>query len=251
MSNLSIILVDDEKRTRNTLRNLISMNFPSATVVAEAQDIDVAFNEITERKPDVVFLDIQMPGGSGFDLLNRLGNINFKLVFVTAYDQHAIQAFKYSAFDYLLKPVNPAELVSVLERISKLKEHNNLGEKIDLLMNNLNTPSVQKIVLNTQDAVHVINIADIIQCEADRNYTKFFLTDKRMILVSRSLIEYEEILNPTLFFRSHHSHLINLNHLIRVDKNNMQLILTDNILVPLATRKKEVLIGLLNKVARA
>jgi two-component system, LytTR family, response regulator len=249
MSALRIILVDDEKRIRTSLRHLIGMYFPSAIIVSEAEDVESGFAEIRKHQPDVVLLDIQMSGGTGFDLIRKLTPVNFKLIFVSAFDKYAIQAFKFSAIDYLLKPVDPEELVKALQKASDLINEKDLSLKIETLMSNLNPASHEpkKILLKTQEAVHLINLSDIIRCEADRNYTRFILTGDKTILVSGSLIEYDETLSNSGFFRSHHSHLINIEYISKIDKHNFQIIMKDNSVIPLATRKKELLIQILEK----
>ncbi len=252
MSALRIVLVDDEKRIRTSLRHLIGMYFPSATVVSEAGDVETGFAEIRKHQPDVVLMDIQMPGGTGFDLVKKLTPINFKLIFVSAFDKYAIQAFKFSAIDYLLKPVDPEELVKALQKATDLINEKDFSLKLETLMSNMNPVSHEpkRILLKTQEAVHLVNLQDIIRCEADRNYTLFKLTDNRTILVSGSLIEYDDMLADSGFFRAHHSHLINLQFISKIDKHNFQIIMKDNSVIPLATRKKDLLIQLLVKSAK-
>lgn len=249
MDALKIIIVDDETRVRTSLRHLISMYYPTATVVAEAGDVESAFTEISKHSPDVVLLDIQLSGRSGFELLQKLVPVNFKLIFVTAFNQYALQAFKFSAIDYLLKPVNPEDLVSALQKASSQLDKNDLSLKIETLLSNMSNVSQapKKILLKTQETVYVINVADIIRCEADRNYTRFFLVDNKTILVSGSLIDYDETLAPSGFFRAHHSHLINLQFISKIEKNKMQIVLKDNSIIPLASRKKDLLIQFLEK----
>jgi len=249
MLPLRIIIVDDETRIRTSLRHLLNMYYPASNVVAEAGDIDTAEQEIKKHNPDVVLLDIKMPGGSGLDLVKKLSPFKFKLIFITAFDKYAVQAFKFSALDYLLKPVNPDELVSALQKAQQQIMAGELNLKFDTFMNNMASQSkeTKKIVLKTQDIVHVLNINDIIRCEADRNYTRFIVSSKN-ILVSGSLKEYEDMLNGSGFFRSHHSHLINLSYIERFEKQHSQLVMKDSSVVPLATRKKDELLQLLDKI---
>lgn len=247
MKALSILIVDDEKRVRSSLRYLISMYFPGANIVGEAGDIESAYLEIKLHKPDLVLLDIQMPDGNGFDLIKKFMPVDFKVVFITAYNQYAIQAFKYSALDYLLKPVNPEELIKVLEKATAKKNESFLMEKMESLVENMNNVNQKKIVLNTQEFVHIVKLSDIIQIEADRNYTTFYLVNNKTILISKSLIEFEEILSTSNFFRVHHSNLINLYHVLKIDKQNMQVIMSDNSKITIASRKKEQLFSLFDK----
>jgi len=249
MQALKLIIVDDEARLRTSLRHLLTMYYPSAVVLAEAEDVESAATEIKKHKPDVVLLDINMPGGTGFDLIKKFDPVNFKIIFITAFDNYAVQAFKYSALDYLLKPVNPDELVNALQKAQQQLQTEELSVKLNTFISNMSDlgREAKKIVLKTQDMVHVLNISDIIRCEADRNYTKFILSSGKNILVSGSLKEYDDMLSPDKFFRSHHSHLINLSYIDRVEKQNDQLVMKDSSVVPLATRKKEALFQLLER----
>lgn len=250
MNPLKIIIVDDEKKLRTSMRHLLEMYYPNSSVVSEAGDIEAAYSEIKKHQPDVVLLDIKMPGGSGFELIKKLSPINFKLIFVTAFDQYAVQAFKFSALDYLLKPVNPDELVSALQKAKEQIGEKEIATKLEVFMSNVSslTRETKKIILKTQDTVHILPLTDIIRCEADRNYTRFILIGGKSIMVSGSLIEYDDMLNSVGFFRSHHSHLINLSHILRFEKSNMQLVMKDNSLIPLATRKKDILMELLENI---
>jgi two-component system LytT family response regulator len=249
MQALKLIIVDDEARLRTSLRHLLTMYYPSAVVLAEAEDVESAAAEIKKHQPDVVLLDINMPGGNGFDLIKKFNPVTFKIIFITAFDNYAVQAFKYSALDYLLKPVNPDELVSALQKAQQQLQTEELSVKLNTFISNMSNlgREAKKIVLKTQDMVHVLSISDIIRCEADRNYTKFILSSGKNILVSGSLKEYDDMLCQDKFFRSHHSHLINLSYIDRVEKQNDQLVMKDSSLVPLATRKKDALLQLLEK----
>lgn len=250
MLPLRIIIVDDEKRIRTSLRHLISMYCPGTEVIAEAENVDSAVLEITKNKPDVVLLDIQMPGGTGFELLKRFNPVTFKFIFVTAYDQYAIQAFKYSALDYLLKPVNPDELVNAIEKARQQMHEAELSAKLNAFISNMSAikRETKRIVLKTQDMVHVLNVSDIVRCEADRNYTRFVLNGGKNILVSGSLKEYDDMLGRDGFFRSHHSHLVNLSYIERLEKHHDQLVMKDASTVPVAVRKKESLLQLLESI---
>jgi two-component system LytT family response regulator len=249
MQALKIVIVDDEVRLRTSLRHLLDMYYPNAIVVGEAEDVESAAAEIKKHQPDVVLLDINMPGGTGFDLIKKFNPVNFKIIFITAFDNYAVQAFKYSALDYLLKPVNPDELVSALNKAQQQLQTEELSVKLNTFISNMSNigREAKKIVLKTQDMVHVLNISDIVRCEADRNYTKFILSSGKSILVSGSLKEYDDMLSQDKFFRSHHSHLINLSFIDRVEKQNDQLVMKDSSLVPLATRKKDALLQLLER----
>jgi two-component system LytT family response regulator len=251
MEPLRIVLVDDEVRIRTSLKHLISMYYEPAQLVGEAEDILTAGDLIKGQKPDVVLLDINMPGGSGFELLKQFNPMPFKVVFITAFDDYAVQAFKFSALDYLLKPVNPDELVAALQKAHKQLHAEETSLRMETFLQNISgtTRDSKKIVLNTQEAMHIINITDIVRCEADRNYTKFIIKGSKNILVSGSLKEYDEMLSAYGFFRSHHSHLVNLDYIDRFDKRDGgRLILKDGSEILLAVRKKDELMAALARI---
>ncbi len=251
MNPIKIIIVDDEKRIRTSLVNILQLHFPEAKVIAEAENIQTALEAIKTHAPDVVLLDIKMPDGTGFDLLKLLTPLTFKVIFITAFDQFAVQAFKFSALDYLLKPVIPEELASALQRAQEQINTENINAKLNVFMSNMNglTRETKKIVLNTHETMHVINIIDIVRCEADRNYTLFILANKKNILVSGSLKEYDEMLSPYGFFRSHHSHLINISFIDRLEKKDGgRLIMKDGSVALVSSRKKDELVEALNRI---
>jgi two-component system LytT family response regulator len=247
LEKLKIIIVDDETHIRSALSHVIRLHYPGAVVLAEAENIEFAQTAIQIHKPDVVLLDIKMPGGTGFDLLKQLMPVNFKIIFITAFDQFALKAFKFSAIDYLLKPVVPEELVTALDKVKEKINQEHENTKLKVFVENLKLEE-KKIVLNTQEAIHIISINEIVRCEADRNYTRFFLSDKKVILVSGGLKEYEEMLGSDKFIRPHHSHLVNILFISRLDKrNNDVLILKDGSEVPVSVRKHSDLLAILNR----
>ncbi len=240
MKQLNIILVDDEKRVRNSLKSVLEIYYPAATVIGEAEDILEAKELILRLNPDVVLLDIKMPGGTGFDLLKQLMPFSFKVIFITAFDQFAIQAFKYSAIDYLLKPIIPDDLVAALDKSAEILNVTDETLKFDNLLDNFSqlTRDLKKIVLNTQDKIHIVGITEIVRCESDANYTTFTLLNKKSVVMSKPLKEYDEMLTPFGFFRSHHSHLVNLSMIDRIDKKDGGvLIMKDNSEAMVSSRK--------------
>lgn len=251
MKNLNIIIVDDEKRVRTTLKNVLEIHYPNATVIGEAEEIDGAIELIEATKPDVVLLDIQMPGGTGFDLLKKLNSIPFKIIFITAFDQFAIQAFKFSAVDYLLKPIIPEDLINALNKTAEMLQNNQEQIKFENLMHNFNqlNKETKKIVLNTQDKIHIIGINEIIRCESDANYTTFTLLNKKPVVVSKPIKEYDELLTPYGFFRSHNSHLVNLSMIDRLEKREGGvLIMKDNSEAMVSSRKYSELVAAINSL---
>lgn len=248
---MRILIVDDEKRIRSTLVNVLKIHYPKAIVVAEAENIQMALEAIQKHKPDVVLLDIKMPKGSGFDLLKQIKPITFKIIFITAFNEFALQAIKFSALDYLLKPVIPKELVEALERAEQQLNVEEMMDKFNVFMSNVSNINreTKKIVLNGHHKMHVVNLSEIIRCEADRNYTMFYLTNKRSILVSHSLKEYDDMLSPMGFYRPHHSHLINLSFVDGLEKRDGGvLIMKDGSEVPVSSKRQSDIIAALNKV---
>lgn len=248
---MKIILVEDESRIRKSLVNVLKLHYPSATVVAEAENITAGIEAIKTHNPDVVLLDIKMPGGSGFDLLKELKPFAFKVIFITAFDQYAIQAFKFSAMDYLLKPVVPEELVEALKRTEQQISAEHSNTKFDVFMNHMSgiTREAKKILLNSHDKIHVISLSEVVRCEADRNYTLFVLLNKKTILVSKPLKEYDDMLSSFGFFRSHHSHLVNLSFIERLEKRDGGvLVMKDGSEAMVSSRKQAELVAALNRM---
>jgi two-component system LytT family response regulator len=250
MNPLKIIIVDDEKRIRNSLVNVLKLHYPNVNIVAEADDVTSAITAVKKHSPDVVLLDIKMPDGTGFDMLKQLMPLTFKIIFITAFDQYAIQAFKFSAIDYLLKPVIPEDLVNALQRVVQQLDIENSNTKLDVFMSNMSdlTRDKKKIVLNSHDKMHIVSLNEVIRCEADRNYTQFFLFNKKSVLVSRPLKDYDDMLSEFGFFRCHHSHLINLEFVDRLEKKEGGiLVMKDGSEVLVASRKYTELIAALHK----
>lgn len=242
---LNVVIVDDEEKARGSVKKMIETYTREVRVVGEAGSVQTGIQTIRELKPEVVLLDIQMPDGSGFDLLQQIDHPDVKIIFITAYEEYAIKAFKFSALDYLLKPLDPDELTRALEFAGSTLEKENARIKLEAFMANYQNMAneVKKIVLKTAESIHLVQVSDIIRCEATGNYTKFFFASKNSILVSRTLKKFDEMLNDYGFFRVHQSHLVNLNHILQYEKGDGgSLILTDQKTVPVATRKKELLL---------
>lgn len=237
------MVIDDEKRSRETLTGLLARYCQEdIDIVGEADGMESGIEGIQVHKPDVVFLDIQMPDGSGFKLLEELEEINFEVVFTTAYDQYAIKAIRYSALDYLLKPIVPAELRNAVAKVKQKKSDGTINKHIRVLLENIketNTAS-KRIILSTSEGMHVIDIKDIIRCESDDYYTRFFIKDRKTIMVSKTLKENEELLSEYGFIRPHKSHLVNIRYIKSYIKNDGgYILLTDGTTIPVSRRKKE------------
>ena len=192
--------------------------------------------------PDIVFLDVELSDGTGFDLLQRLKPIDFKVIFITGYNDFAIKAFRFSAIDYLVKPLDPQELTEAVQKAETALGKELFDLKINNLFANLERPKdLQKLLLKTADRIYSINVQDITNCESDKNYTTFYFISSPKIVVSTTLKEFELLLSPYIFFRSHQSHLINMayfDHFIKVDGGN-KIVLKNKQTIPLSVRKKE------------
>ena len=249
---LRVVIIDDEDHIRDSLAKLLAKHCPEVTVIGNADGMASGKRIINELHPDLVLLDIQMSDGTGFDLLRSFSSIDFKVIFVTAYDQFALQAFRFSAVDYLLKPVNPEQLVEAVTKASQLlREHFSL--QMNVLQDNLKAISNQdrKIILKTTDQIHLVDMKNIVSLESDSCYTTVHITEAINIMVAKTLKEFEEMLSGCGFFRVHKSHLINLAHIKRFEKQDGgYIVLTNDMKIPVASRKREEMLGLLEKMAQ-
>jgi two-component system LytT family response regulator len=249
---IKAIVVDDEQRARESITAILHRVFPEVDLLGEADGVETAYKLIERVKPNVVFLDIKMGDGTGFDLLQRYQRIPFKVVFVTAFDEYAIEAFKFSAFDYLLKPINTNELRETLERLKEsLDQQEDLSVKINAFLANMDTLNTaqKKIVLKTASSIHLVNLVNIVRCEADANYTWVYVKDQPKVLISKPLKHFEDMLDGFGFLRVHQSHLVNLNFISRIDKvDGGTLILSDNTSIPISVRKRNQLFHLLENL---
>ncbi len=233
------IIIDDEQESRNTVINILNNFCKNIQVVAQAENVKAGIEIIEKENPDVVFLDIQMPDGTGFDLLEELVEVNFQVIFVTAYDQYALKAIKFSALDYLLKPVNPQHLIDAVEKLKKPEtDFGLISKQISTLLRNKN--GFERITLPTFDGLRFIILKDIIRCEADNNYTNFYLNSGEKVLVTKTLKEYDESLSGEDFIRVHQSHLVNSKYIDRYIKGDGgTIIMTDGSQVEVSRRRKE------------
>jgi two-component system LytT family response regulator len=233
------IVIDDEQDAIDFLCGAINQYCPDVRIVGFATDISMGLNEILSKNPDIVFLDIAMPKGGGFELLNQIPERTFEVIFVTAYNEHAIKAFKYSAIDYLLKPIDIAELISAINKVRKTI----VGTKINMinvLMDNLRSGSPKRLSLPTINGYEYVLIDDVIRIEAERSYCCFYLTDKRKFLVSKCLNDYHLLLENAGFFRIHNSHLVNMRYVksfMRRDGGYVEM--NDCTQVPVSRTRKE------------
>ena len=239
---IKTIIIDDEVKARETIANMLQTYCSDIEVIGMAGSVKEGVKVLAKKKPDLVFLDIKMGDGTGFDLLRKLKEVNFMLIFITAFEEFAIRAIKFSALDYILKPLDPDELVNAVEKAKFAIEKENVSMRLEALYENLDVlnSNSKKIVLKTTSSVHIVNITDIIRCESEKNYTHFFTIDQEKITVSKTLKEFNELLMDYSFYRVHQSHLVNMAHVRRYDKQDGgHLVMDDNSTVPVSFRKKE------------
>jgi two-component system LytT family response regulator len=242
-----IIIIDDDQLARKALRHILEKNYDEVQVIEEADSVACGLSLIRESDPDLVFLDIELPDGTGFYLLEQLPKVNFKVIFTTSYSDYAITAFKYSAFDYIVKPVLPENVKSTMNRIKDIPVFSEM-QRLEVLKNNLAQPLNEDttIALPDQNGYAIIKVKDIIRCEGERNYSRIHLMDGKSILISRTLLEFDNILVPLGFIRIHRSHLINLKNVNRYLKTDGGVIeLMDKTLLPVSNKYKD---DLLNRI---
>jgi two-component system, LytTR family, response regulator len=240
---MQAILVDDEPDGIRTLQRMLEVHCPHVIVEATCNSAAIAKQKILQLEPDVVFLDIQMPGKSGLDLLTELHEKHFEAIFVTAHNEYMLQALQYSAADYLLKPVDEDRLIEAVQRVEKRLETGKKEEQTKALLHNLSKaghPAEMRLCLPTLKGFMVLKLDEIIYCEAERSYTVFHLEGNKTVTVSKPLLEYDQILQDTSFLRIHKSFLINLHHVKEYQRGEGgMVIMTDNAEIEVSRRKKE------------
>jgi two-component system LytT family response regulator len=246
---MKVLIIDDEKRTREMIAKMIESFDLGVTCFPIGENVQSGIQAIKDVKPDLVLLDIQMPDGTGFELLNSIENRDFEVIFITAFEEFALKAIKFSALDYVLKPIDSDELQIALKKAITAVDGRIDNKQVEALNYNVQNNvqnNKRRLVLKTHESVHVVDLEDIVRCEADRNYTFFFLVDKKKILVSKTLKDFEMLLPPTMFFRVQQSHLVNLNFVERFDKKDGgSVVMKDGAEVPLSPMKKEAFFKLL------
>lgn len=239
---MKAILIDDEISNLENLRALLEKHCPQVNILATAQNVADAVNAIEKHLPDLIFLDIQMGEQTGFDVLNLLPKRNFEVIFVTAYDQYGIQAVKFAALDYLLKPVDIDELKIAVNKVEEKLAAQSQNSQLDFLLQQLKRPkaATSKIALPMQSEIRYIALSEIIRCEADNTYTFFFLANNERFLVSKSLKEYVDLLKPNGFLRTHQSHLVNPKFVKSwLKEDGGILLLTSGEKIPISKPNKE------------
>ncbi len=248
---MKALIIDNEEPIRTALKELLTAVCPQVTSIKEANGVASGLAAVLEFEPDIVFLDVEMDDGTGFDLIKQLSSVSFELIFITAHNKYAVDAFRLSAIDFLLKPFSSSEIVRSVERATNQIKSKDIVHQLQILQESLGTirGADKKIVLRDSDSFHFINVGDIIRCEADGAYTRFHVTGMKEILISKGLKEYEDMLAPYQFIRVHHSHLINLRQVVRFDKaDGGSLVMANKDNVPVSQRKREVLLEALNQI---
>ncbi len=250
---ITAILIDDEVNSRNALLKKISSNCPSIQIVAQCNDAEEGIMAIEKYQPQVVFLDIEMPRMNGFAMLEKIKNKHFNIVFTTAYNQYAINAIKFGAFDYLVKPIDVEDLIVVSKKLEEQKQYLHNSERLDILLNQIspnNKSTIQKIAIATQTGLEFIPIDSIVYLEAIGNYTQLHFTDGKKLMASKTLKEFEDLLEQHSFFRIHNASLVNLvfvKKYIKGDGGQVQL--SNDLILDVARRRKEELVEMLIKIA--
>jgi len=241
---IEAILIDDEEHCLDTLSLLLGEYCPQVTIKDKCRSARKGLDAIEKNNPDLVFLDIEMPSMNGFELLEKLPDISFAIIFTTSYDQYAIKAIRYSALDYLLKPIAPKELISAVQKV-ETRKNRPFAEQFEILLKQVNHKGIgfQNIAVPTAEGFELIPAADVLRCEAQDNYTHFFLKNKNKIIACRTLKEIEEQLQDFSFFlRVHHSWLVNLNEVTKyVRGEGGYLIMSDGSTVNVSRSRKDAL----------
>lgn len=237
MKTYRALLVDDELGNLALLAALIAEHCPEIETVHQAQTVEEAKTVLHDHLIDVVFLDVELVGATGFDLLNQLEQVDFSLIFVTAFDAYALKAIKYSALDYLLKPVDPIELKQAVQKLMQARPQR---AQLDVLSHNLNHQEERRIALSTKEEINFVRVRDIIRLEGAANYTRVFRVDERPLLLSGNIGHYERLLQDPNFYRPHQSHLIQLSHIKKyVKSDGGYFLMADEGRVPIARLKRE------------
>ncbi|MCC8424466.1 LytTR family DNA-binding domain-containing protein [Mucilaginibacter sp. UR6-11] len=239
---ITCVIIDDEPNNIQNLQNILGDHCPDVTIVAIAQNADDGIAAIKQHLPALVLLDIQMPEKSGFEVLKAFAEPNFEVIFITAYDQYGIQAIKFSALDYLLKPINISELKNAIEKAGKKISVKNKDHKLENLIEYMmrGQKDVPKIALPTLKEIRYIKIDEIIRCEASDNYTTFYTTAGEHLLVCKTLKEFSELLQLHGFIRTHQSHLVNINFVKSLLKEDGGILLmNDGTKIPISRQNKE------------
>ena len=247
---ITTVIVEDEPSASQNLQNLLAKHSPAVAIVATCKDVQEGISAINEYKPQLVILDIQLGTQSSFEILERVDHTDFKIIFVTAYNEYAVRAFQFSAVDYVVKPIHPERLQQAVQKVSDQITAKNMSSMMQVLMENMsgNQPRLKKIVLSTSDMVHVVEIANIVKCQSSGNYTVFHFSNQKPLVISRTLKEFDAQLSDSGFFRVHRSWLINESHIAGYDKREGGfVVMSDHSKLPVSPKKRDQLLTLIRE----
>ena len=250
---MKVLLLDDEINARETIKAYLK-RFPAVDFeIREAEDIKEAYIQFKDFRPDLALLDINLRQGTSFDFLSLIGldEVDFKVIFISAFDSYAVKAFKFNAIDYILKPVNPIEFNQAIQKATHLTEDLISKAQLQNLQHNLadHHRNFDKIVLRDQQQIQLVRTQDIVYCRSENNYTVFHMVDGTELVISKTLKEYEDLLKKKHFFRTHRSHLINLDHFKKYDKREGgSILMQDGATIPLARNKKDIFMRVIEEI---
>jgi two-component system LytT family response regulator len=244
---IKAVIIDDEQSSVDLTSNMLRFYKDTISLAGSGRSVEEGYQLIRLHKPDLVFLDVHMEDGSGFDLLNKLGGIDFKVIFITAHNEFALRALRYSAMDYLLKPLSPLDFSEAVRKAMQAINHDEVNLQMKTLLHNIGQQQQhqRKVVFKTQEKIYSIDTSEIVRFESEGSYTTVYLTEGKKIIVSKIIKEFEEMLTSEGFIRVHQSHLINRNHIFCFEKQDNVITMKDNSTVPVSTRKKEMVLHLI------
>ena len=240
------VIIDDDIGSIDILLGYIQEYCPDIEVLSTASEIESGAQEIIKHSPNLVFLDVEMPNGTGFDLMKKLNNKNFDVIFITAHNKYAVQAIKHSALDFLLKPFDEQDFLATIDKVRA--NSRNKSENYEVLLENLNSPTPKKLVIPNSTGYEYVPVGSIVRIESDRSYARIYLSNRRVIMVSKCLNEYQNMLCSNTFFRIHNSHLINLNHVVKYSRTDGGYVeMSDDKQIPVSRSKKELFLNVMHQ----
>lgn len=245
---MNVIIVDDELKVRNVIAGLLKEYYPEINIISSAGTIQEGYEAISLRMPDLLFLDVELPDGNGFDLLKKFPLVSFKIIFITGHQEYALDAIKVSALDYILKPIDTDEFRIAVEKARHIINNEEQQIKLQALSENIQGRRILKrIILHASDHLQLVSVADIIRAEADSNYTRFWLSGGKQIIVSKTIKEYTGLLSSSGLIRVHQSHLVNINYIDRfIKRDRGYLQLKDGTMIPVSPNLKKQVLQALN-----
>lgn len=242
---IKAVIIDDEQSSINFTSDLLGFYKDRITLCATAKSVAEGYDLIRTHLPQLVFLDVNMKDGTGFDLLNKFDRIDFKVIFITAHNEFALKALRYSALDYLLKPMSPLDFSDAVRKSLQAISYDEVNFQMKTLLDNISMQQSRKVVLKTQDKIYSVDAPEIVRLEAEGSYTTVFLDSEKKIIVSRIIKDFEEMLADDGFIRVHQSHLVNRNQIFCFEKHDNVITMKDGSKVPVSTRKKEMVLQLI------